>query len=388
MRKHNHPTLQDVAREVGVSSMTVSVVLNNVRSSARVSDAMRARIMEAAARLNYRPNAVARGLQRRRMETLGVVFIIDGVEVNLYFLEVLNGILEAAAARDQNATIFSIPRWEDNEDKVLQCCDGRVDGLILIAPYRLTPEFMERLHQRASFVMIHGNEDAPNICNLTVDNESAAYALTRHLIEAGHRRIAHFPGGVGVRDADQRHAGYCRALAEAGIVADPALVLPGSFSTFSGMARAERMLAEMGDNLPTAIFCASDAIALGCMEVLAGRGLQVPDDISIVGFDDTLSARITNPPLTTARQPFRQMGRRAVELLLAQVQAGEGDTPASSDADSGTNPPVTSQAAANAVTRPEPAPFLGCTPASEKFAVEIVIRKSVGPPPGHASALL
>src|SRR5579875_3451633 len=126
MRRGNAATLQDVAREAGVAAMTVSVVMNGARSATRVSDATRARIQEAAARLRYRPNAVARGLSRRRMDTIGVVTKMDLKEINLYFLEVLNGILEVAAQHGQNTTVFSVTDWQGDEKRLLQFCDSRV----------------------------------------------------------------------------------------------------------------------------------------------------------------------------------------------------------------------------------------------------------------------
>jgi LacI family transcriptional regulator len=351
MRRSNLPTLQDVAREAGVSAMTVSVVLNGARSATRVSDATRTRIMEAAARLRYRPNAAARGLQRRRMDTLGLVAVVDGGELNLYFLEVLNGILEAAAKRGQNTTVFSVPQWEGSEERILEFADGRVDGLLFIGPL-LTPEFSHTLHMRLPFVALHGDGIPPEMYNITVDDEGGAYAITRYLIERGHRHIAHLTGSLELSGAQKRVVGYRRALTEAGIPVDESLILPGGFWSGSGRERAEALLTPpQAATLPTALFCANDGIASGCMEVLAAHGLRVPDDISVVGFDDALNARMTSPPLTTVRQPFRDMGHHAVDLLLSQLApAPEGD-------------------------------MSGARLHSEVFNVELVIRGSVGPPP-------
>jgi LacI family transcriptional regulator len=315
MRRSTTTTLDDVAREAGVSAMTASVVLNGSNSSARVSAGTRARVLEVAARLHYRRNALALGLSRSRIDTLGVVSSIRGGELNLYFLEVLNGILEAAAERGQTTKVFSMIDWHTEEARLLQFCDGRIDGLILIGPI-LTPEFITTLQHAIPFVSIHSNQTMPRTYNLDVDNEEGAYAIVRYLIDKGHRRIAHFPGSN--TGAQQRLKGYRRALEDSGIPYDERLVVPGSYSIWSGRHRMEIWLQER-TYLPTAIFCASDAIAFGCMEVLAERSIQVPEDISIVGFDDTLMARTTIPRLTTMRQPFFQMGRRAVELLLMQI---------------------------------------------------------------------
>lgn len=359
MRRSSRATLQDVAREAGVSAMTVSVVLNGARSATRVSDATRARILAAAELLRYTPNAAARGLQRRRMDTLGVVAVIDGGELNLYFLEVLNGILEAAVKHGQNATVFSLPHWEDGEERILEFADGRVDGLLFIGPI-FSASFAETLHARIPYVTIHGDGVPLQMYNLTVNDEGGAYRITRYLIEQGHRRILHLTGSLELSGARYRLAGYRRALEESEIPYDESLVLYGGFWTGSGWERMNRFLRlHKGEPLPTAAFCASDAIASGCMEALTAHGLRVPEDLSIVGFDDTLNARMTAPPLTTMRQPFRQMGQRAVEMLLSQI------TPAGKDAEIG---------AEVMVLKPE------SLHRSEVFDVEFILRGSVGAP--------
>lgn len=353
MRRSAAPTLQDVAREVGVSAMTVSVVLNGAKSATRVSDATRVRIQEAADRLNYRPNAVARGLSRRRMDTIGVVALVDGGELNLYFLEVLNGVLEAAAKEGQNTTIFSLTTWEGAESKIPQFCDGRVDGILIIGS-NVTAALAAQVQRHTPFVTIHAKEPLPETYDLEVNDEEGAYQAVNYLISQGHRRILHLPGGEGWLGANRRVVGYRRALIEAGIPYNEALILPGRFSIYSGRERTEELLGPNGiDPLPTAIFCASDAIAYGCMEALAAHDLRVPDDISVVGFDDTLTARTTAPPLTTMRQPFRDMGHRAVELLLSQIRE---ENPLSLSSDT-------------------------MRPHTEVFEVELIIRGSVGPPP-------
>lgn len=364
MRRSIAPTLQDVAREAGVSAMTVSVVLNGARSATRVSDATRSRIHEAAARLRYRPNAVARGLSRRRMDAIGVVALIDGGELNLYFLEVLNGILEGAAANHQNTTIYSVEQWSDIQSHPARYCDGRADGLIFIAP-TLTPEAAEAIRQRhMPFVLIHSATELPGLWNLTVDNQRGAYAAVSHLLQQGHRRILHFPGTKGVHDTEERRIGYQRALEDAGVPLDPALIVPGTYSVWSGRERMVRVLTEglYDPAPPTALFCGSDAIAAGALEALAEQGVRVPEDLSVVGFDDTLMARMTAPPLTTVRQPFRQIGRHAVERLLPLISSGGSADPAGSES-------------APSATPAELSPPV--------FDVELVVRSSVGQPPNR-----
>jgi DNA-binding LacI/PurR family transcriptional regulator len=256
------------------------------------------------------------------MDTIGVVAVVDGNELNLYFLEVLNGILEVAARERQNTTVLSIDDWVADESRILEFCDGRVDGIIGIGS-RLTSEFVDILQSRIPFVSIHGNVTLPGTYDLDVDSEQGAYQVVRYLIEQGHRRILHISGGRGLSGAEQRLAGYRHALKEASIAFDDDLVVHAGFSQNAGRYAMRLVLAgSTMQTLPTAVFCASDAIASGCLEVLAEGGLRVPEDISVAGFDDTFNARMTAPPLTTARQPFRRLGQRAVELLLLQIRQG------------------------------------------------------------------
>lgn len=368
--------------------MTVSVVLNGARSATRVSEATRLRIQEAAARLHYRPNAVARGLSRRRMDAIGIVSSIinsdeDG-DLNLYFLEILNGILEAAAKHGQNTTIFSIKDWCEDESKILQFCDGRVDGLIFVAPQRLSATFAEALQHHTPFVTMHANDILPRAYNLDVDNEGGAYKAVRYLIEQGHTRIAHFPGQLKFEGAQQRLSGYQRALAEAGIAFDHSLVLEGAYNKVSGSERAAQLLTEGRVNpLPTAVFCASDDIAAGCLDVFLSHGLRVPEDISLVGYDDVLTARMTTPPLTTVKQPFRGLGKRSVEMLMQQILNGivptVGATPTPEDSalshKAGDAETVSALAGETEADTGKPD-----APHTEVFDVELVVRGSVGPP--------
>lgn len=311
-------TIKDIAREVGVSTTTVSVILNGARSATRVSESTRTRIEEAARQLGYRPNAAARGLLRQRMDTIGVAASIGASEMNLYFLEVFNGILGAAAHQDQNVTVFSIADWQDShdEERLRRLCDGRIDGLILIGP-TFTEENAERLRRLTPCVTIHADKSLAGMWSLDVDDENGAYLAVRHLIDQGHRRIFHLTGTLESRGARDRLAGYRRAHAEAGLPVEESRILPGYFTRFSGRESGERLVAQrLLQPFPTAVFCASDAIAMGLIDALHDHAIRVPDDISVVGFDDTLDARMTTPQLTTIRQPFQKLGNLAVERLL------------------------------------------------------------------------
>jgi len=313
-------TLVDVGRMAGVSAMAASAVLNGARTSSRISDETRLRILEAASKLRYRPNATARALVQRRMNTIGVASANWEGELNSYALEVVTGILAASAQHDQSTTIFTLHNWGRDTARVHGWCDGRVDGMILLAPV-LTREAFKLLPPHTPFVTLHANQLLPHIVNVESDEERGAYDMVRYLISQGHRRIMHITGDRGLTGAERRIVGYKRALASARIPFSNTLLLSSSFTSSASRGVVRNwMKRHVGLPLPQAIFCANDGIAIVCMELFAEVGLRVPDDISICGFDDTLAARTTVPQLTTMRQPLRDMGARAVEVLLKLIR--------------------------------------------------------------------
>jgi LacI family transcriptional regulator len=319
-KTHRAATLADVGRAAGVSAMAASVVLNGARSSSRIAPETRARILTAAARLRYRPNAAARALAEHRMHAIGVAAVVDvGGELNHYFLGLFNGILEAAARHRQNTTVFTLTDWERDASRLPGLCDGRIDGLILIAPV-LSPQAIRALPDHTPVVALHSNVPIPGSVNLESDETTGAFEMVRHLIARGHRRILHITGKRGLLGAERRIVGYKRALAAARIPFEASLLVDAGYTTDEGRQALRAWLERSaGQPLPQAIFCANDASAIGCLEALAEFGLRVPDDISVAGFDDTLAARTTVPQLTTVRQPLRAMGGRAVEALLARL---------------------------------------------------------------------
>jgi len=320
-------TLADVGRAAGVSAMAASAVLNRAQTSARISSPTRARILAAAEHLHYRPNAAARALAERRMNTLGVAAVVVGGELDHYFLAVFNGVLDAAAKQGQNTTVFALANWDRDAVRLPELCDGRIDGLILIAPTfsKVVPRF---LPEHTPFAALHPNIPIPGCVNIESAEEAGAFEMVRQMIARGHRRIMHISGNRGLLGAERRIQGYQRAHAAAGIPLDPALLIDGEFSWRSGRRVLRRWLSQsVGQPLPDAIFCCCDANAVGCLEALAEAGIRVPEDVSLVGFDDTLAARTTVPQLTTVRQPLRSMGVHAVEALLAQIQQKNGEAP-------------------------------------------------------------
>ena len=323
-RKTKHAaTLADVGREAGVSAMAASAVLNGSKTSSRISAETRERILQAAAKLNYRANAAARALVDRRMNSIGVAITLARNELNQYFLEVFNGVLEAASELGQNTTVFTLNDWQSPE-RIQAICDGRIDGLILLAPL-LSMESARKLPDHTPFVSVHANVDIPGVVNLESDEEVGAHAIVARMLAMGHKRILYIGGGADSIGAQRRAAGYLRAHEEAGVKPPRDYLQHAQFSSEAGRRLLDDwMHRHIGKPLPDAIFGGSDAIALGCMEVLSARGLRVPADVSVVGFDDTMLARSAH--LSTVRQPLHEMGHRAVQLLVAQIEAKLQDT--------------------------------------------------------------
>jgi LacI family transcriptional regulator len=323
-RVRHAATLADVGREAGVSIMAASAVLNGAKTSSRISDETRVRILAAAQKLQYRANATARALVDRRMNAIGVATTLSRNELNQYFLEVFNGVIEAAAEFDQNTTVFAVPDWKEGASRIPAICDSRIDGLILLAPL-LEVEAAKYLPDHTPIVSVHANNEMPNVVNLESDEEVGAFEMVRHMLSLGHRRILHVGGPSDSIGAMRRVSGYLGAHAAAGVKPPDDYILPGDFTTHSGRRELEAWLQRhRGDPLPQAIFAASDAIAIGCLDTLAARGLRTPADVSVVGFDDTMLARSAH--LATVRQPLREMGHRAVRLLMDRIEAKHQNT--------------------------------------------------------------
>ncbi len=304
-------TLEDIAREAGVSPSTVSRVLNG---SKRVADEKRALVLAAIKRHGYRPNLVARGLVRGRSMTIGV--LMQDIS-SPFFARMVSGIeqgLDHAAYRP----MFASTHWraENPQTEVASLrllLERRVDGIIVLASSIPDSALLEVAAQVPLVVVARKVPGIEAQC-LSIDNVEAAYRATRYLIGLGHARIAQLGGTQNHPDALDRLEGYRRALAEAGIEFDPQLVVNGDFTEESGVSSVEQLLAR-GERF-SAIFAANDQMAYGAMLSLFNHGYRIPTDISLVGFDDQFLSAYTLPPLTTVRQPSFEMGQAAAEGML------------------------------------------------------------------------
>jgi len=304
----NPTTLIDVARLAGVSPSTVSRILNG---TAKVSEDKREAVMAAIAKMNFAPNPMAQSLKRGRSMTIGIV--VQDISAP-FFDEILHGIDEALKGTGYASVIVS-GHWNAAEeaDKIRLLLARKVDGMILLSG-RISDEAVLQFAEHRPIVSTGRAIQTQRALGFKLDNEYGAWLAVRHLIELGHRRIAYITGPANNCDAIERLAGYKRALAEAGISYDAKIVVEGDFHESSGM-RAINHLLESQQQF-SAIFAANDLSAYGARLSLYRKGIRVPDDVSLVGFDDLPGSSYTTPPLTTVRQPLYDIGRIATNALL------------------------------------------------------------------------
>jgi len=311
-------TLADVAREAGVSAVAASVVLNGAKTATRTSAETRARVLAAAERLGYRPNATARALAQGRANAIGVVANHwQEEDANLYFMEVFGGVIEVMTATELTTSVFMLRGWDEAPRRIPAFADGRIDGLILLAP-RLGSDANGWMPTNIPCVSVHSENVVPGVVNLEPDEEEGAFQAVSQMLALGHRRILHVGGPAGLIGAERRLAGYLRAHAAAGVKPPAGNVLRSALNAEGGSgAMLDWLRRHPKGPLPGAVFCCNDAIALGCIEALVAQGLRVPDDVSVVGFDDTLLARSAR--LSTVHQPLHALGRKAAELLMELI---------------------------------------------------------------------
>ncbi len=305
-------SIKDIARVANVSYSTVSRALND---SPRVKPQTKALIKRVAAEMGYLPSAVARSLVTRRTNTLGVVVTTI---TDLFFAEVIHAIEETALKHNYNVILTNSGGSPVRELAALRSLrERRVDGIILISgctdrETRCTEEGTD------TPVVIVNNAHREHIgYSVEVDNAAGSREAICHLLSLGHRRIAHIAGPAREWDAIERLRGYEESLQAAGLAVDRELLFPGDNQPQGGIAGMRYLLALQAP--PTAVFCYNDATAIGAMRTACAAGLRIPDDMSIVGFDDIDLARYFEPPLTTVAQPKQQMGSLAVEMVLQLV---------------------------------------------------------------------
>lgn len=338
--------LKDIAVRAGVSVMTVSKVLRNAPD---ISAMTKTRVRCLADQMGYMPDTVAQGLRNRRTRMLGLVI---PAATNPVFARVVLGLEEQAFELGFDLIhAHSLSTPEREESVLRRLVSRRVDGLFIAPVYRLetiAPVYEELKRREIPTILL--GQAAPfceSFTSVATDDLAASYAMTRHLLDLGHRRIAFFNGPTAAPASREQLEGYRRALREAGIEPDDRLVFTAGGTIEKGEAAAAQMLQEAPH--ATAVQAASDMVAIGAASVFLNQGLRIPQDLSIAGFGNILTAEYFRVPLTTMRQPKLRLGHAAMEMMLRLI---EGE-------------PVQ----------------------SKRLPAELIIRQSTAPPPNSAPEL-
>lgn len=308
------PNIKDVAREAGVSPMTVSYVINNHPA---VKSSTREHVLAVIKRVGYQPSAAARGLQRRRMGAVGVLYGFSGPSVVLdYYLgHVLDGILNANEANEQKTVLFRERDWHTAAAKVSQFTDGYCDGLIIVLPNADSPIIGAITARNVPFVVVGVEMDDPAIPSVDIDNVQCACDITCAMISLGHTKIGYIAGPLHSRSALLRTDGFRAAMRDAGLPVHKEWIAHAEFILPNSQSVPKDFLCGLIGNMPTAVICADDNIAIGALSACKELGISVPDDLSICGIDDTIDAQRSTPALTTMRQPVIDIGYQGAVLL-------------------------------------------------------------------------
>jgi LacI family transcriptional regulator len=307
-------TIEDISFRLGISTSTVSKALNDYPD---VSERTRELVRETALQMGYQPSAAARNLRRGRTEKLGLLINHSLSYISEYLSEIITGVALTAEQNGKNIVLYTeTVRQPDSLIKI--CRSGEIDGALLIWA-NPTDSLLEMLTQeKLPYIVLGRRVEYPSASFVAPDNVTGAYQLTRHLIERGHSRIGFMTRLLhGATNVD-RFAGYERAHVEAGLPIDPSLIIDTIIEPNSGY-HALNALLDL-PKPPSAVFAFYDLLAVDALRAAADRKLRVPEDIAIVGFDGLRSSEITNPRLTTVKQPLFAMGQRAVEILLEQIR--------------------------------------------------------------------
>ena len=312
------PNIRDVARACGVAPITVSAVLNNKND--KVSAETRERVLRVMREMEYRPGPAVRTLLPKRRNILGVITWQNDLWNDFYHARILAGAGNIAQERHQHLLLFARYLWfEETQRSIRTYGDDHCDGMIIF-PYRHDEPIKSALWERGlPFVAVGDTCDEEGYASVDIDNVKGANEAMEHLIRLGHRRIAFMGGLKTMRFSVLREQGYAAALAHHHIPFDPVLVSEGELDVKEGYDRTQLLLRLPPAQRPTALFCGTDDLAFGALYALNEQHIRVPEQMSVVGFDDRIDAPPALLPLTTLRQPYQQIGARAVEILLDRI---------------------------------------------------------------------
>lgn len=310
-------TLDEVARVAGVSRATVSRVVNG---SPKVSADVRRSVEKAIDRLGYVPNRAARSLVTRRSESIAVVITEPAHRLfnDPFFPRLIRGVSAALSARDLQLVLLMPDDEVDERRTVRYLTAGHVDGVILVSLHGDDPLPTQLASRNVPLVVLARPPQGVDVNYVDADNRDGARRATAHLAEGGRTRIATITGPQDMVAGIDRLAGYRDGLADAQMPIDDALIATGDFTQAGGERAMEQLLAATPDL--DAVFCASDLMAVGALGVLQSAGHRVPEDVAVVGYDDSPIATATRPALTSVRQPIEEMGREMVNLLAENVE--------------------------------------------------------------------
>jgi DNA-binding LacI/PurR family transcriptional regulator len=322
-------TIKDVARKAHVSPATVSLVLNDTSHSLPISASTRERVKQAAQELGYQPNSFAQALRKNRSSAIAILaFDI----VDPYCAHVMRGAEEIINANDYFPMLFDL---QNDEQRMRHCISlikkRRVEGLLILASsLRVDEEVIMAQRSSAIPVVVIGREvGTKDIPTIVTDNVGGSYLAVKHLIELGHSRIGFILGPSAYIDSRQRWEGGAQAMRDHGLVVDESLTVEEEVAGWgpeAGYASMQALLARLPR--PTAVFAFDDASAFGAIRAISEAGLRVPEDISVVGFDDLSASAFYNPPLTTVHYSMVDMGRKGAERLLGLIaNPSDGPTP-------------------------------------------------------------
>jgi DNA-binding LacI/PurR family transcriptional regulator len=315
--------LEDVAKLAEVSAATASRALTRPNM---VATKTRQRILDAAERLGYQPNQLARSLRQRGSRSLGV--IITDI-LNPFHATLAKGVQDAAAKRDYTVFLFNTDEEPEKERRALETLRGHMPQGLIIVPTPRTKEHLKLVENLPTIELdrASGVKDAHTVM---VDNAGGARMAVQHLTSLGHRRIGMIVGRLNISTAVERLQGYKDALEDAGIPFADELVLPGNHREEDGCIAAHTLLSRPQHERPTALFVGNNEMTVGAVLAIRELGLSIPDDISIVGFDDSRWAKLLQPAITVIAQPAYELGHLACETLLNRLERSDHKMPPSS----------------------------------------------------------
>lgn len=311
-------TIKELAKLAGVSTATVSRALNNATG---ISDETRKRINDLARNLNYQPNLLAKGLTSQRTYTIAV--LVPDI-ANPFYADIIRGIEDIALSYEYTLVLFNTDYDEKKERRALELFkSGRFDGLITSVSNRVIDECITLAKLNYAMVMLGHVIDEVKCTKIGCNNFSSAYSITEYLIKAGHKKIAHIAGHKETKTGIQRLQGYRRALETYGLVINPDLIVDTDYFAHSAYEKTLELLRR--ENNITAIFAANDAMAAGCYKAIRELDFRIPNDISVVGHDDTEIATLVYPNLTTMRQERQKIGELAAQNLFSVMLKKENN---------------------------------------------------------------